>query len=335
MGHQRVLRVVLCCCCLWWSGLSPALAWGPVAHAVIGELVKHELLKHDTGLHTLLTRLQHPTQQQQVRQALLGIEPPAPGQALRLLANWPDEQRGEAGMLSFDRQRHYINLPQHAKYNRAQHCSDGICSIETLLQQRAILGNRNAPLGERAVALAWVVHLVGDMHQPLHAGQEEDRGGNLTCTVWLGEASHLIDIDGQKKCSGTNLHIVWDGKILEAMTGVSHPDNITALSRGFARLLPPVQAAEPALMARTEAEWRTVVERWHSETQALILQMDIYPHGNVIDDCYIQQHYRTIRLQVLRAAVRLAALLQRTLNPSGQSKQPKKRHVSRRPGEGF
>ena len=88
-------------------------------------------------------------------------------------------------------------------------------------------------------------------------------------------------------------------------------------------------------MARTEAEWRTVVERWHSETQALILQMDIYPHGNVIDDCYIQQHYRTIRLQMLRAAVRLAALLQRTLNPSGQSKQPKRRHVSRRPGEGF
>jgi hypothetical protein len=218
-------------------------------------------------------------------------------------------------MLPFDRQRHYVNLPHDAKYNRAQHCSDGMCSIETLLQQRAILGNRNAPLGKRAVALAWVVHLVGDMHQPLHAGQEEDRGGNLTCTVWMGEPSRLIDSNGQKKCSGENLHALWDSKILEVKTGGSYPDNITALSRGFARLLPPVQAAEPTLMAHTAAEWRTVVERWHSETQALILQMDIYPHGNVIDDCYVQQHYSTIRLQVLRAAVRLAALLQRTLNP--------------------
>jgi len=335
VGHQIALRVVLLCCCLWHGGLSPVLAWGPVAHAVIGELAERELLKHDTGLRTLLKRLQHPTQQQQVRQALLGIEPPAPGQALRLLANWPDERRGEAGMLPFDRQRHYINLPHHAVYNRAQHCSDGICSIETLLQQRAILGNRNAPLGERAVALAWVVHLLGDMHQPLHAGQEEDRGGNLTCTTWIGEPSRLIDINGQKSCSGTNLHIAWDSKILEATTGVSHPDNIAALSQGFARLLPPVQAAEPALMAYTAAEWRTVVERWHSETQALILQMDIYPHGNVIDDCYIQQHYRTIRLQVLRAAVRLAALLQRTLSPSGQAKQSNRRQVSRRPGGGF
>jgi hypothetical protein len=315
MGHQRALRVVLLYCCLWSGSLSPALAWGPVAHAVIGELVEQELLTHDTGLRTLLTRLQQPTQQQQVRQALLGIAPPAPGQALRLLANWPDEQRGEAGMLPFDRQRHYVNLPHHAVYNRAQHCPNDVCSIETLLQQRAILGNRKAPLGKRAVALAWVVHLLGDMHQPLHAGQEADRGGNLTCTVWMGEPSRLIDSNGQKKCSGENLHALWDSKILEVKTGVSHPDNIAALSRGFARLLPPVQGAEPVLLARTRAEWRTVVERWHSETQALILQMDIYPQDNVIDDCYIQQHYGTVRLQVLRAAVRLAALLQRTLNP--------------------
>jgi hypothetical protein len=318
MGRQRALRIALLCCCLWQSSLSPVLAWGPVAHAVIGELVEDVLLKHDTGLRTLLTRFQHPTQHQQVRQALLGIEPPAPGQALRLLANWPDEQRGEAGMLPFDRQRHYINLPHRAKYNRWQHCPDGVCSLETLLHQRTILGDRQAPLPQRAVALAWVVHLVGDMHQPLHAGKEEDRGGNLTCTAWLGEASRLIDIDGQKKCSGENLHTVWDGKILEAITGVAHPDNIAALSRGFARLLPPIQDAEPALLARTEAEWRTVVERWHSETQALILQTGLYPSDNNIDERYVQQHYRTIRRQVLRAAVRLAALLQHTLDPSRQ-----------------
>jgi hypothetical protein len=317
MGHPIALRVVLLCCCLWQSSLSLALAWGPVGHAVIGELVENALLKHDTGLRTLLTRFQHPTQRQQVQQALLGIEPPAPGEALRLLANWPDIQRGEPGMLPFDRQRHYVNLPHHAKYNRRRYCPDGVCSLETLLHQRTILEDRQAPLPQRAVALAWVVHLVGDMHQPLHAGTEEDRGGNLTCTAWLGEASQLIDIDGQKKCSGENLHAVWDSKMLEAVTGVSHPDNITALSREFARLLPPIQGAEPVLRARTAAEWRTVVERWHNETQALILQTGLYPSDNSISERYIQQHYRTLRRQVLRAAVRLAALLQRTLNPSG------------------
>jgi hypothetical protein len=315
MARRTCLRAIVIGLCLLGSGVSWVRAWGPVAHAVIGELVENDLLKQDTGLRTLLTQFQQPGQRQQVRQALLGMELPASGQALRLLANWPDVQRGEPGMLPFDGQRHYINLPHHAVYNRAQHCPDGVCSVETLLQQRTILADRHAPLPQRAVALAWVTHLVGDMHQPLHAGKADDRGGNLTCTAWMGEPSRLIDIDGKKSCSGANLHAVWDSKILEAVTGVSHPDNVTALTRGLARLLPPVQAAEPPLTVRTAAEWRTVVERWHAETQALILQMDIYPSGKIISDCYIQQHYRTIRLQVLRAAVRLAALLHHTLKP--------------------
>jgi hypothetical protein len=72
------------------------------------------------------------------------------------------------------------------------------------------------------------------------------------------------------------------------------------------------------LRARAEAEWRTVVERWHNETQALILQAGLYPPDNNISEKYVQQHYRTLRRQILRAAVRLAALLQHTLPPAGQ-----------------
>jgi hypothetical protein len=281
-------------------------------------LAENVVLKHDQNLRALLNRFQQPTQRQQVRQALLGIDPPAPGQALRLLANWPDTQRGAPGMLPLDGQRHYVNLPHHAVYKRAQHCPEGVCSIETLLQQRRMLAYRQAPLPQRAVALAWVAHLVGDMHQPLHAGKAEDRGGNLTCTTWLGQPSQLLDINGQKSCSGENLHAVWDSKILEAITGVSNADDTTALTslgRALAPLLPPVQASEPPLRARTEAEWRTVVERWHTETQALIVQMDIYPPGNVIDEGYIRSQYHIVRLQLLRAAVRLATLLQHTLTP--------------------
>jgi hypothetical protein len=232
-----------------------------------------------------------------------------------MFANWPDTQRGEPGMLPLDGQRHYVNLPHQAVYNRVQHCPEGVCSIETLLHQRRILADRQVPLPQRAVALAWVTHLVGDMHQPLHAGKAEDRGGNLTCATRLGQLSQLIDINGQKSCSGANLHAVWDSMILEEVTGVTHPDDATALTRKLAPLLPLVKATEPPLTARTEAEWRAVVERWHTETQALIVQMDIYPPGNVIDECYIQSHYDTVRLQLLRAAVRLATLLQHTLRP--------------------
>jgi hypothetical protein len=98
------------------------------------------------------------------------------------------------------------------------------------------------------------------------------------------------------------------------VTGFSHHNEATAFAAQLRPLLKRAQAAEPALTARTEAEWRAIVERWHGETQALILGERIYPAKSVITDAYIKKHYRTLRLQLLRAAVRLAALLRQTLD---------------------
>jgi hypothetical protein len=304
---------VLSCAVLWLSHATPALAWGALVHAVIGQLAEDELLAHNAALRTLLMRFHDPTQYQHVRAALLGMDLPGPGNALRALAKWPDEYKRQPGMLPADEQRHYINLPFTARYHRAQHCPDGLCSIETLLAQRALLADRRAPLPQRAVALAWVAHLVGDIHQPLHAGQREDRGGNLTCIAWMGEPSQRIISDGKVMCSGANLHAVWDSKLLEAATGFMHHDDVLVLAQQLRPLLRRVQAAEPPLTARTAAEWRAVVERWHNESQALITHEHIYPSDSTIETSYIKRYYTTARLQVLRAAVRLAALLRQSI----------------------
>src|SRR5262249_47734329 len=287
---------------LWLSHTTPALGWGAVAHAVIGQLAEDELLANNAPLYTLLMRFHAPTQSQHVHAALLGMDLPSPGNALRALANWPDWYKRQPGMLSADEQRHYINLPFTVHYNRAQHCPDGICSIETLLAQRAILADRPALLPQRAVALAWVAHLVGDLHQPLHAGQLGDRGGNLTCAVWMGEPSQRISSDGKVACSGTNLHAVWDSKLLEAATGFVHPDDAPVLAQQFRPLWRRVQAAEPPLTARTSAEWRAVVERWHNEAQALIKRGDIYPSGYTVGPAYFPRHYPPPRLPGFRSA---------------------------------
>jgi len=216
-------------------------------------------------------------------------------------------------MLPADEQRHYVNLPFTARYNRARHCPDGICSIETLLAQRAKLADRRAPLPQRVVALAWVAHLLGDMHQPLHAGHLEDRGGNLTCVAWMGEPSERMVSDGRVTCSGANLHAVWDTKLLEAATGFTQDDDAPALARQLHGLFVRVQDAEAPLTARTSAEWRAVVERWHTETQALITREHIYPPDGMVGTTYLQRYYPIVRLQVLRAAARLAAMLQQSL----------------------
>src|SRR5262249_35282998 len=215
----------------------------------------------------------------------------APGQALRVLANWPDVHKREPGMLPADDQRHYVNLPFTAPYSRTQYCADGVCSIETLLEQRAILADRRAPLPQRAVALAWVAHLVGDMHQPLHAGKAEDRGGNLTCVAWMGEPSRPVVTEGRAGCTGANLHAVWDYTLIEAAPGFAHPDDAPAFAQQLRPWLPRVQAAESPVTARTPAEWRAVIERWHQETQALIVQEGLYPPDGQIGPAYLQRHY--------------------------------------------
>jgi hypothetical protein len=280
---------------------------------VIGQLAEDELLTYNAALRTLLTRFRDPTQYQHVHEALLGMDLPSPGNALRTLANWPDWYKRQPGMLPADEQRHYINLPFTARYNRVQHCPDGLCSLETLLAQRARLANHRTPLPQRAVALAWIVHLVGDIHQPLHAGQLEDRGGNLTCVAWMGEPSQRLSSDGKVTCSGANLHAVWDSKLLEAATALTHPDDAPVLAQRFRPLLRRVQAAEPPLTARTSAEWRAVVERWHNEAQALITRAPLYPSDDAVGPAYLQRHYPAVRLQVLRAAARLAAMLQQSM----------------------
>jgi hypothetical protein len=312
---HRYIRAVLVCLNIWLGMLNPAMAWGPVGHAVIGELAEHDLLQDDPGLRTFLTRLREPARRQRMRHALLGLKPPEPGAALRVLANWPDWRRDEPGMFPFDRQRHYVNLPHRARYSRKQHCPDGLCSIETLLQQRAVLANRRAALPQRAVALAWVVHLVGDIHQPLHAGKAADRGGNLTCVTWRGAPSRPVIAVGPQHISGTNLHAVWDSKLIAAVTGFTGYHDAPEFARQLRGFLGLVRAAEPPLVIRTPADWRASIERWHRETQALILLDDIYPHGHSIGRAYIRSHFRTVRLQLLRAAVRLAALLRQTLRP--------------------
>ncbi|MBM3222389.1 MAG: S1/P1 nuclease [Candidatus Tectomicrobia bacterium] len=311
--RQRILALGLSCLLCWLSLVPLAWAWGDVGHAAIGELAEEALQTQDPRLRTLILRLREGPQRPQVRKAMLGFVVPAPGRALRTLANWPDWYKRQPGMLSADDQRHYVNLPFTARYQRTQHCANGLCSLETLLEQRAILARQRTSLAQRAVALAWVAHLVGDMHQPLHAGQAEDRGGNLTCVTWMGTPSERLTHDGKVSCSGTNLHVVWDSTLLETTSGVTDPDALAPLLRQLRPLWQRVQATEPPLTARTPEEWRAVVERWHHETQALIVGAHIYPPHGVIDAAYVQRHSQTVRLQLVRAAVRLAAMLQQSL----------------------
>jgi hypothetical protein len=173
---------------------TSAFAWGSKGHAVVAELAERGL---------------SPNVAAQVRQLNFG----AP---LRDIASVPDDWRaeetkktrpGDTGAL------HYSNIPNdQPAFDRARDCKDDQCVVAAIEKYAAILKDKSQPRDKRREALIYVVHFVGDLHQPMHAaggmirsektGQmEPDRGGNEVKIRFLG--------------AETNLHSAWDSALID------------------------------------------------------------------------------------------------------------------------
>ena len=156
---------------------SPALAWGKTGHRVVAAIADTQL----SGLTRAHVK------------EILGVE------SLDEAANWPDEMR--AAPEPFWQKRatpwHYVTL-NGITYDRAPPEGD---ALEALNHFRAVLEDPKASLADKQLALRFVVHLVGDLHQPLHVGKCCDRGGNDVKVTWFGKP--------------TNLHAVWDSALVD------------------------------------------------------------------------------------------------------------------------
>ena len=156
---------------------SPALAWGKTGHRVVAALAEAQL----SGLAKAHVK------------ELLGVE------SLDEAATWPDEMRSDPSPFwqKASGPLHYVTL-NGVVYDHAPPEGD---ALETLARYSATLRNPNASLAEKQLALRFVIHLVGDLHQPLHAGKCCDKGGNDVKVKWFGKDS--------------NLHSVWDSSLVD------------------------------------------------------------------------------------------------------------------------
>lgn len=169
---------------------SVATAWGPTGHRVTARIAQNHL---------------SPAATRQV-EALVGPAGLAP------ISTWADEIKSEPrytgrGEGAIDtRPWHYINAEDAAGYDAlvARTASDDRIDhlVDALRQHEAVLADREAPAAQRAEALRWIVHLIGDLHQPLHVGRAEDKGGNAVKVQWFGQPS--------------NLHRVWDSGLIDS-----------------------------------------------------------------------------------------------------------------------
>ena len=139
---------------------------------------------------------------------------------------------------------------------QADQCEGGECVVGAINAQRAILADRGQPLAARRDALKFVVHFVGDVHQPLHAGYAHDKGGNDV----------QVNFDGQ----GTNLHTLWDSRMLVS-TGRSEHAYLAHL-----RTLP-----RPAIAAMTLPP---PAAAWAEQSCRVVTQPDFYPRRAKLAD---------------------------------------------------
>ena len=140
---------------------GPVGAWGPQGHRLVAALAWADLT---------------PQAQAEVAILLAGeADPTLPG-----IANWADQLRAENPDLGKrSASWHYVNIGEEAcQYDAARDCPGGNCVVGAIDAQLAILADRSQPVAARRQALKFVVHFVGDVHQPLHAGFGHDKGGN-------------------------------------------------------------------------------------------------------------------------------------------------------------
>lgn len=117
------------------------------------------------------------------------------------LSTWPDEIRSDRRTWGYTFPWHYISIDDHedihGEFPRSSR-GDVLLALDEMLVK---IADTSLSREERWQALAFYVHFVGDIHQPLHVGNRQDRGGNSVRVKWFGQSS--------------NLHSVWDSKIID------------------------------------------------------------------------------------------------------------------------
>jgi hypothetical protein len=243
----------------------PAAAFGPLGHRVVGLLAERQLSPAATTQVTVLL-----------------ADEPEP--SLAGVANWADQLRDtdpERGRRTA--RWHYVNFPRgDCVYAPARDCPDGNCVVAAINRNFLALADRSRPRADRAEALKFLVHLVGDVHQPLHAGYRDDRGGN--------------DFQISYRDQGWNLHGVWDSLIVD-----SRRLDATAYADVLAQQ-PPVPSDATRHSDRRTAEWA-------QESCRIVQQSDLYPATHALPESYVTTHRALAEQRLRQAGARLADMI--------------------------
>ena len=246
----------------------PAAAWGPQGHRVAGAMTEDRL---------------SPAAAAAVR-SILGDEP------LAEASTWADRMRSDPAPF-WQREAgayHYVNIPVGAQRYDPRRAPASGDAFTALAQFRQELEDPSTPAPRRALALRFALHIIQDLHQPLHAGGRDDRGGN----------DFAVTVDGRR----SNLHRLWDSGLLASARSPDQRLRARLEARYRDELAGPWRDPDPAL--------------WIAESLALSRQL--YPASPKIDAAYLECFRPVAERRIAQAAARGAAWLNALYAPEAE-----------------
>ncbi|MGN6278308.1 MAG: S1/P1 nuclease [Sphingomonas sp.] len=263
---------------------SPAFAYWEYGHETVAEIAMANV-KPATRAHVLAL----------LRQSALLDTPGCPAATPAEAAVWPDcvKKLGDRFKNTFS--WHYTDIEICEPFDLKSACKDGNCAAAQIEKDVKLLESGKGTTKDRLTALVFLIHLVGDIHQPLHSSDNHDMGGNkVAASYGIYSPPHF------------NLHSIWDGPLAER-----------AITSGPSLIRRYPSAVKAALQAGSVADWSR--QSWE------IAQKSVYasvmngqpcgpePTSVKMDEATIEKEVPVARLQVKRGGLRLAKLLDQAL----------------------
>ena len=267
------------------GGASPARAWWEYGHETVATIAMASV---------------HPEARREIRRMLARSDlletPTCPARTVEQASVWADCVKPLKDRYSYAYNWHYQNIDVCKPFDITGNCPDGNCVSRQIERDVRLLKDRSQPLRVRVEALVFLIHFVGDLHQPLHSGDRHDRGGNDM------KADYGLR-------PNTNLHTIWDG--LLADRAISTP---VGGPRGILAEVAVADRAKETL--GTVEDWSR--ENWqvaHDAYAALLGDAcaPVPATRAVLTNETIVKLLPVLRHQVVRGGLRLARLLDEAL----------------------
>lgn len=266
--NVRLIGALLLCLCAGHA--TSSYGWGEKGHRIV-TLIAYERIA--------------PSARAAIAD-LLSVETDPRVHSLEDGAIWPDLIKSERPET---RPWHFVSIQlADTDYIPIRDCTEAgpaDCLVPRLESFIAILKDKTRPLPERLQALKFVVHLAGDLHQPLHCADNMDRGANNVTVRWFGKS--------------TDLHAVWDSSIIERAgetPDVFAQELVNKVNRMSAAKIASIQSGTPS-------DW-VVASHALAKTHAYRI-----PRNGRLGQAYYDANVDTVDDQLINGGLRLARIL--------------------------